>query len=142
MTKTAPEQSTDLGTLGIRTIPEFDGVHDVWPRGERLRAVREAATAYKQRFKAQGTVRAVKSVDIAAAPYPVNYAFHDAVSVPTLPLISMINRMVVVQYDDWNGTPRTLVFEPTMPEGSAEAPFYSNLQALMDKCPAPSSSRS
>ncbi|WP_067436536.1 hypothetical protein [Nocardioides jensenii] len=135
MTKTAPEQSTDLGTLGIRTIPEFDGVHDVWPRGERLRAVREAATAYKQRFKAQGTVRAVKSVDIAAAPYPVNYAFHDAVSVPTLPLISMINRMVVVQYDDWNGTPRTLVFEPTMPEGSAEAPFYSNLQALMDKVP-------
>jgi len=77
----------------------------------------------------------VKSVDIAAAPYPVNYAFHDAVSVPTLPLISMINRMIVVQYDDWNGVARTLVFEPTVPAGSAEAPFYSNLQALMDKVP-------
>ena len=49
-------------------------------------------------------------------------------SVPTLPLISMINRMIVVQYDDWNGTPRTLVFEPTVPDGSAEAPFYRNLQ--------------
>ena len=124
-----------LSAIGVRSIPEFDGVHDVWPRGARLQAVRDAAAAYKVRFKAQGQIRAVKSVDIAAAPYPVNYAFHDAVSVPTLPLISMINRMLVVQYDDWNGTPRTLVFEPTMPDGSAEAPFYRNLQKLMDKVP-------
>lgn len=87
------------------------------------------------RFKAQGQVRAVKSVDIAAAPYPVTYAFHGAVSVPTLPLISMINRMVVVQYDDWDGVPRTLVFEPTVPDGSAEAPFYRNLQRVMAKFP-------
>lgn len=128
--------STDtLSSVGARPIGEFDGVHDVWPRGERLRAVREAASAYKERFKAQGEVRAVQSVDIAAAPYPVQYAFHGAVSVPTLPLISMINRMVVVQYDDWNGTARTLVFEPTVPDGSAEAPFYRNLQRLMDKVP-------
>lgn len=135
-TKTAAVKADKrLSAIGARTIPEFDGVNEVWPRGERLAAVRDAAATYKTRFKEQGIVRAVKSVDVAAAPYPVKYAFHDAVSVPTLPLISMINRMVVVQYDDWNGTPRTLVFEPTMPEGSAEAPFYSNLQALMDKVP-------
>ena len=133
MTSTPP--TTALAGIGARTIPEFDGVHDVWPRGERLQAVRSAAAAYKTRFKEQGQVRAVKSVDIAAAPYPVNYAFHDAVSVPTLPLISMINRMIVVQYDDWNGTPRTLVFEPTVPAGSAQAPFYSNLQALTARIP-------
>ncbi|WP_310962532.1 MBL fold metallo-hydrolase [Nocardioides terrisoli] len=135
MVQQAERTRTDLTELGIRSIPEFDGVHDVWPRGDRLRAVREAAAAYKTRFKEQGTVDAVRSVDIAAAPYPVNYAFHDAVSVPTLPLISMINRMIVVQYDDWNGTPRTLVFEPTVPAGSAEAPFYRNLQALIGKVP-------
>lgn len=128
MTSTMPD-------LAIRPIPEFEGVHDVWPRGERLRAVREAAAAYKVRFKAQGQVTAIKSVDIAAAPYPVKYAFHDAVSVPTLPLISMINRMVVVQYDDWEGVARTLVFEPTVPAGSAEAPFYRNLQELLRKVP-------
>lgn len=124
-----------LAAIGARTIPEFAGVHDVWPRGDRLWAVRDAAAAYKVRFKDQGTIRAVKSVDIAAAPYPVNYAFHAAVSVPTLPLISMINRMLVVQYEDWNGTARTLVFEPTVPDGSAEAPFYRNLQRLMGKVP-------
>ncbi len=134
-TTTATSDTSTLSDIGARSIPEFDGVHDVWPRGERLAAVRAAAAEYKTRFKAQGQVRAVKSVDIAAAPYPVKYAFHDAVSVPTLPLISMINRMIVVQYDDWNGTPRTLVFEPTVPAGSAEAPFYRNLQQLMDKVP-------
>lgn len=124
-----------LAGIGARAIPEFDGVHDVWPRGDRLRAVREAAAAYKTRFKAQGQVRAVKSVDIAAAPYPVKYAFHNAVSVPSMPLISMINRMIVVQYDDWDGRPRTLVFEPTVPDGSAEAPFYRNLRKLVQKVP-------
>ncbi|CAM5542181.1 MULTISPECIES: hypothetical protein [Streptomyces] len=124
-----------LAGIGARPIPEFDGVHDVWPRGERLRAVREAASAYKERFKAQGRVHAVKSVDIAAAPYPVKYAFHNAVSVPSLPLISMINRMIVVQYEDFDGRARTLVFEPTVPDGSAEAPFYRNLQKMMDKVP-------
>lgn len=135
MTQQTQVTEADLAGLGIRSIPEFDGVHDVWPRGERLRAVREAAAAYKTRFKEQGVVHAVKSVDIAAAPYPVNYAFHDAVSVPTWPLISMINRMIVVQYDDWNETPRTLVFEPTVPDGSAEAPFYRNLQRLVSRIP-------
>lgn len=119
-----------LADIGARPIPEFDGVHDVWPRGARLSAVRAAALAFKTRFKAEGQVRAVKSVDIAAAPYPVSYGFHDAVRGPRLPLISMINRMIVVQYDDWNGRSRTLVFEPTVPDGSAEAPFYRNLQRL------------
>jgi hypothetical protein len=130
-----PETADRLTAIGARPVPEFDGVHDVWPRGRRLRAVREAAAAYKTRFKDQGQVRAVASVDIAAAPYPVKYAFHDAVSVPVFPLIAMINRMVVVQYDDWNGVPRTLVFEPTVPDGSAEAPFYRDLRRLMDKIP-------
>ncbi|MDX1511000.1 MAG: hypothetical protein R3249_06620 [Nitriliruptorales bacterium] len=126
---------TDLASIGARAIPEFDGVRDVWPRGKRLDAVREAAAAFKPRFKEQGQVTAVKSVDIAAAPYPVAYAFHGAVNVPHLPLISMINRMIVVQYSDFEGRPRTLVFEPTVPEGSAEAPFYANLKGSLDRIP-------
>jgi hypothetical protein len=135
VTQQMDRTGTGLEGVGARPIPEFEGVHEVWPRGERLEAVRRAAAAYKERFTDQGQVHAVTSVDIAAAPYPVSYAFHDAVSVPTLPLISMINRMIVVQYDDWNGTARTLVFEPTVPDGSAEAPFYRNLQRRIDKVP-------
>ena len=96
-TTTPAVSGTDPASIGARAIPEFAGVHDVWPRGERLQAVRTAAAAYKERFKAQGQVLAVRSIDIAAAPYPVKYAFHDAISVPSMPLISMINRMIVVR---------------------------------------------
>lgn len=129
--------TVDLASIGARAIPEFDDVHQVWPRGDRLRAVREATLEYKKRFKGQGQVRAVKSVDIAAAPYPVAFAFNGAVNLaPHIPLVSMINRMIVVQYDDWDGRPRTLVFEPTVPAGSKEAPFFSGLQKLTDALPS------
>jgi hypothetical protein len=127
--------SAGIETIGARPIPEFEGVHDVWPRGKRLEAVREAAAAYKQRFKTQGEIRAVKSVDIAAAPYPTQYAFHGAAIAPATPYVSIVNRMVVVQYDDFDGNPRTLVFEPTVPEGSAEAPFYDQLQKRINAVP-------
>lgn len=40
----------DRRTDRVRPIPEFDGVHDIWPRGERLAAIGEAAT----RFRTQG----------------------------------------------------------------------------------------
>ena len=39
----APATETTTTADGLRPIPEFDGVHDVWPRGARLQAVREAA---------------------------------------------------------------------------------------------------
>lgn len=124
-----------LTAIGARPIPEFDGVRDVWPRGRRLQAVREAAAAYKQRFVTQGQVRAARSVDIAAAPYPTAFAFHGAARAPHVPMLAIVNRMIVVQYDDFEGVPRTLVFEPTVPAGSAQAPFFSRLQHMMDRVP-------
>ena len=127
--------TSQLDAIGARGIPEFEGVHDVWPRGRRLETVREAAAAYKERFKSQGQVRAIKSVDIAAAPYPTNFAFHGAAIAPATPYISIINRMIVVQYEDFEGRQRTLVFEPTVPEGSAEAPFYETLAKRMAGIP-------
>lgn len=130
---TAP--AGDLTAIGARPIPELEGVHEVWPRGNRLEAVREAAAAFKRRFSSQGEVRAVKSVDIAAAPYPTGFAFHGAAIAPATPYVSIINRMLVVQYLDFGGSLRTLAFEPTVPEGSAEAPFYDQLQKRIGDFP-------
>ncbi len=124
-----------LDAIRARVIPEFDGVHDVWPRGKRLAAVREAATAYKARFKSQGQIHAVRSVDVATAPYPTGFAFHFAAIAPHVPMISMMNRMTVVEYDDFAGERRILVFEPTVTAGSAEAPFYRSLLELGEKVP-------
>jgi hypothetical protein len=113
-------------TFGFREIPEFEGLLEMWPRGRRLPAIRSAAEEYRQRFKAQGEVLGVRSVDIATAPYLTRFAFHGAAITPN-PYLSMTNRMVVVQYEDFAGERRTLVWEPTEPDGSAEAPFYAQL---------------
>lgn len=116
----------------LRPIPELAGVRDVWPRGERLRAVREGAAAYRERFVRQGVVRAVKSVDIAGAPYPSRFAFQ-GYSVHLNPFITIVNRMFVVQFEGFDGTLRTLVWEPTVAAGSARAPFYAGLERLVGR---------
>ncbi|GAA3726751.1 hypothetical protein HDA32_003579 [Spinactinospora alkalitolerans] len=121
--------ASEASSQTVRPIPEFDGVHDIWPRGKRLEAVRSATEAYRRRFIAQGTIKAVKSFDIAAAPYPARYAFQ-GYNLSVNPMISIINRMFVLQFEGFDGELKTLVWEPTVAAGSAEAPFYSKLQRL------------
>src|SRR5947209_3797571 len=115
-----------LEQIAGRRVPEFDGLFDIWPRRDRLAQIRAAAEAFKLRFKEQGTVQAVRSVDLATAPYITQYAFHGAVKTPN-PYLSMTNRMVVVRYQDFAGQTRTLVWEPTEADASAEAPFYAQM---------------
>ena len=67
------------GQLGIRPFNEFDGVFDVWPRGDRPDAIRDAARRFRERFATDtNRVRAVQTVDLASAGYPVSFAFHGA----------------------------------------------------------------
>jgi hypothetical protein len=120
--------------LTLRTVPEFDGIWEIWPRGRRLDALRKACAAFKARFRAEGEILGVRSFDIAAAPYPVRYAFGGAAFAPN-PLLSIINRMLVVQYQDFDGQRRTLVWEPTVPAGSAQAPFYAQLERMAGPIP-------
>jgi hypothetical protein len=113
-------------TLGIRPVEEFDTAWATWPRGDRPAALRDAARAFRERFKAQGTCRAVKTIDLVSAGYPVSFAFGGAAH-GVNPFANILNRLVVVQYDDFEGHRRTLVWEPTVPDGSVEAPFYAQL---------------
>ena len=47
--------------LGIRPFHEFDGVFDVWPRGDRPDAIRDAAQRFRDRFATdENRVRAVQ----------------------------------------------------------------------------------
>ena len=113
-------------TVGIRPFHEFDEASAVWPRGDRLPAIREAAGAFRRRFKEQGQVHAVRTIDLVSAGYPTKFALGGAAR-GINPYVSILNRMVVVQFDDFAGERRTLVWEPTVPEGSEEAPFYAQL---------------
>jgi hypothetical protein len=111
---------------GIRSIEEFDEAQATWPRGDRPAALREAAQDFRARFREQGTVRAIRTIDLVSAGYPAEFAFHGAAR-GINPYVNILNRLVIVQFEDFEGALKTLVWEPTVPEGSAEAPFYEQL---------------
>src|ERR687884_1754422 len=114
-------------TLGLRPIHDFEAAQDTWPRGDRPAAIRAAAKEFRARFKEQGQVRAVRTVDLVAAGYPTLFAFGGAAK-GLNPFISILNRLVVIQFEDFAGELRTLAWEPTIPQGSAEAPFYDQMR--------------
>src|ERR671939_1728933 len=113
-------------TVGIRPFHEFDEAHALWPRGDRPAAIREAAQEVRARFKEQGQIRAVRTIDLASAGYPTAFALAGAAK-GLNPFINIRNRLVVVQFEDFEGRLRTLAWEPTIAEGAAEAPFYDQL---------------
>jgi hypothetical protein len=113
--------------LGLKPFGEFDQANETWPRGDRPAAIREAAAEFRARFATrENRVRGVRTVDIASAGYPVKFAFGGAAKAVN-PFINILNRLVVVQYEDFDGNLKTLVYEPTVTEGPAEAPFYDQM---------------
>ena len=120
----APES---LETVGVRPFDDFDEAYSTWPRGDRLDAIRTAAEEFRTRFKERGQVRAVRTIDLVSAGYPVRYAFGGAVRGNLNPFLNILNRLVVVQFEDFEGELKTLCWEPTVPEGSSEAPYYAQL---------------
>src|SRR5918993_4235375 len=110
--------------LGLKPFDEFAEANETWPRGDRPAAIREATAEFRARFATEDNrVRGVRTVDIASAGYPLKFAFGGAARGAN-PFINIINRLQVVQFEDFEGRLRTLAYEPTVPEGPAEAPFY------------------
>ena len=90
-------------SVGVRPFHEFAEANDTWPRGERLEAIRSAAGEFRARFKAQGEVKAIRTIDLVAAAYPTRYAFGGAARGGLNPYLNILNRMVVVQFEDFEG---------------------------------------
>src|ERR687887_2549624 len=111
--------------VGLRPFGEFVEANETWPRGDRPAAIREAAAEFRARFATpENRVRGTRTVDIASAGYPVKFAFGGA-AIGANPYINIINRLQVVQFEDFDGQLRTLAYEPTVAEGTAEAPYYA-----------------
>ncbi len=121
--------------VGLKPFHEFDEANATWPRGDRPAAIREAAAEFRARFAVPGNrVRAIRTVDIASAGYPLKFAFGGAAIGPN-PYINIINRLQVIQYEDFDGERRTLAYEPTVTEGPQEAPFYEQMIERMNRLP-------
>src|SRR5262245_45335858 len=111
--------------IGLSPFGELDEAKQTWPRGERPAAIRGAASEFRARFATpENRVRAVRTIDIASAGYPLKFAFGGAAKGPN-PYVNIINRLQVIQFEGFDGQLKTLAYEPTVPEGPAEAPYYA-----------------
>jgi hypothetical protein len=121
--------------VGLKPFHEFDEANETWPRGDRPAAIREAAAEFRARFAtAENRVRGVRTVDIASAGYPLKFAFGGAARGAN-PYINIINRLQVIQYEDFDGNLRTLAYEPTVTDGPQEAPFYQQQIEQLQRLP-------
>jgi len=117
-----------LQSAGLRRVSEFDEVRAIRSsRAERLDAVRSAAERFRRRFGAQGQVHGVRVVDLSSAGYPVRYAFSGAARATPTPWVSVVARLVIVQYEDFSGATRLLCWRPHTTDGPPLAPFERRL---------------
>src|ERR671935_2566100 len=121
----------EIESIGLKPFHEFDAANETWPRGDRPAAIREAAAEFRARFATpDNRARGVRTVDIASAPYPLKFAFGGA-AMGLNPYINIINRLQVIQFEDFEGRLRVLAYEPTVTDGPREAPFYEQMMSRM-----------
>jgi glyoxylase-like metal-dependent hydrolase (beta-lactamase superfamily II) len=110
-----------------RPLPALAEARTASGASERLRALRRAAQEARTALEDSGKVEALVSCKLITFPYPTLFAFSGAALSPA-PYVMMTNRMMVVQYVDWEGRRRTLLFNPTDFERGKRAPFYWQLR--------------
>ncbi|MFN0248994.1 MAG: hypothetical protein ACKV2T_19065 [Kofleriaceae bacterium] len=110
-------------------LVRFTDLDDAWAirsAGARLDAIRGAGRRARERILASGTVRCVRTVDIATFPYPTSFGFQNAASSPA-PFVFMRNRMQLVQVLS-AGRTVTILVNPTDSARSAAAPFFAQME--------------
>lgn len=112
--------------VGVRAVPELEEARGLWPRGARPDALRSATADLRRRLRDGGAVRAVRTVDLAALPSPSPFALGGA-GRQLSPWATVVARLVVVQYEGFDGELRTLAWNPTMAAGPARTPFQAQL---------------
>ncbi|MGP5495279.1 hypothetical protein ACTXMK_11845 [Psychrobacter celer] len=124
----------DLSSLGIKAIHEFDDIHQSPLPQERLRAARKQASAFRERLMSEPPVQFYQSADMVRVPYPTWYAYSGVYTQSTykFPYIHILNRIFIIQYHDFLGELKTLLFSPSDIEADRKTPFFKR---LTDKMP-------
>jgi len=125
----------DLSTLGMKAIHDFDDVRQSLLPQERLKAARTHANAFRERFMDEPPVQFYQSADMVRVPYPTWYAYSGVYTQSTykFPYIHILNRIFIVQYHNFSGELKTLLFSPSDIEADRETPFFKR---LTDKMPS------
>jgi hypothetical protein len=112
--------------LGLRPLPEPTWSAGLAGPGLRLDAIRAAAGDLRRHFRAGGFVGGVRTVDVVAVPYPARLAI-GGLPATVSTWVTLVARMLIVQFDDFSGTRRTLVWEPMRADNFARLPFYARV---------------
>jgi len=106
----------------MRSVPELE------PASPGPAAARDLARAFRARFGASGKVHALRSVNMVSFPCPVVEALGSAAG-PIPGWVTLAGRMLIVQFDDFEGRRRTLVWEPWLAEAVETLPVLAHRPA-------------
>lgn len=128
-----------FNTLGMQEITDFDGTRDAASPLNRLENVRCAAIEYRKKLLNQAGVQYYQSIDLVRAPYPTWYGYTGVFSQKSLafPFLHLLNRLFIIQYMDFNGALRVLLFSPTDIANNRKTPFFDRLAASVPEQFAP-----
>jgi hypothetical protein len=111
-------------------LTELDEAWRAPSAGERLAEVRTRAPRLRERILESGQVSAVRTFDLSEFPYPTAFGLAGAALSP-VPYLVMINRANLVQFETAEGEKKTLLFNPTDVDRSANTPFFADLRQRM-----------
>jgi glyoxylase-like metal-dependent hydrolase (beta-lactamase superfamily II) len=106
-------------------LSDFRGAREERGSGPRLRAVRKAGEALRERFASGPRALAVRTLPITTLAYPTKYAFWSAAFSPA-PYVVMTHRALLVQFLQ-HGELKTLLFNPTDHIASRATPFFARM---------------
>lgn len=114
-----------MGTLApdIQRIEHFEGPDLTVTPAEALRRIRTAAPAFKEWFRATGTVDVFAARSLVTLPYPRRFGLWEACKVP-VPYIWMTNRMFVIRWTEGDRV-RTMLAEPSDYELGIDTPYLA-----------------
>ncbi|WP_367108902.1 hypothetical protein [uncultured Psychrobacter sp.] len=124
---------SDLQKLGMKAITEFDYARQSPLPQERLQAARVQAEAFRERFIDEPEVDYYQSVNLVRVPYPTWYAYSGVYTQSTykFPYLHILNRLFIIQYHDFLGELKTLLFSPSDIDADRETPFFKRLTNKM-----------
>ena len=116
--------------VGVRPIREFADLDGITAAGEKLDAIRAAASRFRDRFKAAGTVVAARTRGANRFPWPKDYAFFRAPVPDPITHVVLHNRIEIIRFRQ-NGALKTLLFNPIIGELGMQAPGFARLTDMM-----------
>ena len=114
--------------MNYRTFDELTEARRHGVPGTRCEALRRVAPAVRDAITAEGECLAYHTCELATGPYPTKFAFGGQASSP-LPFVFLRNQMQIVQFEDFDGVRRTLLFQPLDYMQVEKAPYYAHLKA-------------